>query len=129
MNAAILVETNWSPRDILSHLHAIEQEFGRKRDQRWGQRTLDLDMISVDDLVSPDLKTYSLWRDLPLDRQKTQAPDALILPHPRVQDRAFVLLPMYDIVPDWCHPVSGQNIEQLIKALPEADKASVLPIE
>lgn len=129
VNAAILIESAWSPQETLEHLHAVENEFGRKRVQRWGQRTLDLDLISVDDLVAPNMQTYELWRDLSPNLQKMRAPDDLILPHPRVQDRAFVLVPMYDIVPDWLHPVSGLSITQLLDALSDAEKASVIPIK
>lgn len=128
LNAALLIEAPWTPVEALAKLHEIEQQFGRTRVQRWGQRTLDLDLIAYDDLVAPDLSTHKQWRDLDVETQKMRAPEQLILPHPRLQDRAFVLIPMYDVAPDWVHPVLGLSVSQMLDQLPEADKASVVPL-
>ncbi|MGR3434957.1 MAG: 2-amino-4-hydroxy-6-hydroxymethyldihydropteridine diphosphokinase, partial [Shimia sp.] len=103
-NAAALVATEKTASEIMSILHGIEAEAGRTRAVRWGQRTLDLDLLVHGDAVLPDAATQAAWRDLPLSRQMAQAPDRLVLPHPRVQDRAFVLVPLNDIAPDWKHP-------------------------
>lgn len=128
VNAAFVMEAAWDPLQVLKVLHEIEQEFGRERDQRWGQRTLDLDLVAYDDLVSPDLETYKEWRDLNPELQKIRAPTDLILPHPRVQDRAFVLVPLADIANDWVHPVSGVSVAQMLDALPSKDKAAIKPL-
>jgi 2-amino-4-hydroxy-6-hydroxymethyldihydropteridine diphosphokinase len=128
VNAALLLEAAWSPTETMAHLHAIELKFGRERVQRWGQRTLDLDLIGIDDVVSPDLQTYEVWRNLAPDLQKMRAPTDLILPHPRVQDRAFVLVPMSDVAKDWVHPVSGLSVEQMLDAIPDSEKAEVIPL-
>ena len=128
INAALLIEAAWTPAQAMSQLHAVEQEFGRERAQRWGQRTLDLDLIAFDDVVAPDLKTYEKWRDLGPDQQKMRAPTDLILPHPRVQDRAFVLVPMSDVANDWVHPVSGLSVQQMLDAIPDSEKAEVIPL-
>lgn len=125
VNAALLMEAEWTPAETLAELHAIEQKFGRERIQRWGQRTLDLDLIAIDDVVAPDKQTYEVWRDLAPELQKMRAPDNLILPHPRVQDRAFVLIPMLDVTPDWVHPVSGMSVKEMLDALPESEKTEV----
>jgi 2-amino-4-hydroxy-6-hydroxymethyldihydropteridine diphosphokinase len=63
--------------------------------------------------------------ELPADAQATQVPDGLILPHPRLQDRAFVLVPLADVAPDWCHPVLGRTVREMLAALPEADRRAV----
>ncbi len=56
------------------------------------------------------------------------APERLILPHPRLQDRAFVLIPLNDVAPDWVHPVTGQTVRQMLDALPGVDKMAVTPL-
>jgi 2-amino-4-hydroxy-6-hydroxymethyldihydropteridine diphosphokinase len=69
------------------------------------------------------------WKELPLDQQLQQAPADLILPHPRLQDRSFVLVPMMDIAPDWEHPVLGMTTRQLLARRPEDEKASICPLD
>ena len=128
VNAASLLSAEVNPQDVLDILHAIEADFGRLRQQRWGQRSLDLDLIAYGDAVLPDLAGYQRWYDLPLERQKTDAPDQLILPHPRLQDRAFVLIPLAEIAPDWVHPVLGRSVAEMADALPEADKSALRPL-
>jgi 2-amino-4-hydroxy-6-hydroxymethyldihydropteridine diphosphokinase len=81
LNAIVLVDDPAAtPKDWLDRAHAAEQAAGRVRDVRWGPRTLDVDVIAVDDVVSDD-------------------PD-LTLPHPRAHERAFVLVPWLDVDPD-----------------------------
>ena len=90
VNAAIAVETGLEPRALLERAHAVERIFGRNREkeERWGPRTLDIDLIAYDDLTVSD-------------------PD-LILPHPRLFERAFVLVPLAEIVPN--REVAGRRI-------------------
>ena len=128
VNAVIALEDRAArnPSELLRILHSIEHSWGRERVQRWAGRTLDLDLIAAGDSVLPDLSGWRHWRDLDPEAQQREAPDQLILPHPRLQDRAFVLVPMADILPDWRHPVSGQSVLQMLEALPEADRAGVV---
>ncbi|MDA9265413.1 2-amino-4-hydroxy-6-hydroxymethyldihydropteridine diphosphokinase [bacterium] len=128
INAAVLIEVPWSPEETLEHLHAVEAQFGRERVQRWGQRTLDLDLIANEDVVSPSLAIHDQWCNLDIEIQKTTAPTELIIPHPRVQDRAFVLIPLMDIAPDWMHPVLGKNVSEMLDALPAVEKVAVIPL-
>ena len=128
VNAVCLVETRYDPEGLLCYLHRIEQEFGRLRVERWGQRTLDLDLLAFDAVLHPDRATVEHWMALPLERQKREAPDQLIVPHPRLQDRAFVLGPMADIVPDWHHPVTGRRVDQMLADLPASDHAELKPL-
>jgi len=113
---------------VLARLHAVEARFGREREQRWGMRTLDIDLLAMDDSVLPDAETQDHWRLLPPDAQMRAAPDRLILPHPRLQDRAFVLVPLADVAPDWVHPRTGLSVRQMLDALPKADRDAVKPL-
>ncbi|MEM9584490.1 MAG: 2-amino-4-hydroxy-6-hydroxymethyldihydropteridine diphosphokinase [Pseudomonadota bacterium] len=128
VNAAIAVETSLAPHALLSRLHKIERELGRERKSRWAARTIDLDLIAFDDCVLPDLETFEEWSALPLEQQMNLAPDHLILPHPRLQDRSFVLGPLCDIASDWRHPVLGQTAAEMFAARPDAERASLKPL-
>jgi len=129
VNAAILIETDSTPTAVLDLLHRVEADFGRARQQRWGMRTLDLDLVCWDDRVLPDAETFDHWLNLPPERQREAAPDRLILPHPRLQDRAFVLVPMADVAPGWRHPVLGLTVTEMVDRLPPGDVAGVTPLE
>jgi 2-amino-4-hydroxy-6-hydroxymethyldihydropteridine diphosphokinase len=126
--AAILVPAGLTADDILAHLLAVEMEFGRERKRRWGMRTLDLDLVAWGDRVLPDRPGFDRWRWLDPALQAQAAPDRLILPHPRLQDRAFVLVPLADVAPAWRHPVLGLTVSQMLAALPEADRRAVVPL-
>ena len=119
------VDLRVTPTEILHILHRTEAKFGRERQSRWAGRTLDLDLIAWGDSVLPDAKTQSEWRNLAPEDQARRAPDELILPHPRLQDRAFVLVPMAEILPDWHHPLLGASVREMLAALPEADREAV----
>jgi 2-amino-4-hydroxy-6-hydroxymethyldihydropteridine diphosphokinase len=99
INAAASLETTLPPAGLLARLHAIEEEFGRVRREANAPRTLDLDLLDYEGRVSVE-------------------GEVTILPHPRMAGRAFVLLPLADIAPDWRHPVTGVAIANLIAALP-----------
>ncbi|WP_416236671.1 2-amino-4-hydroxy-6-hydroxymethyldihydropteridine diphosphokinase [Yoonia sp. 72] len=126
VNAAMAFDSVLDAAAVLAALHTIEAEAGRIRTTRWGQRSLDLDLIAQGDLVLPDAATHDHWRHLPPHAQATIAPDRLILPHPRVQDRSFVLVPLADVAPDWRHPCLGLSVVEMLGQVPAADRASVV---
>ena len=98
------------PDRLLEQLHHVERRLGRSRTVRNAPRTLDLDLIDYQGLV----------RAGDSEAEPT-------LPHPRAAQRAFVLLPLRDIAPNWRHPASGHSLEQLIAALPLADRQACRP--
>ncbi len=127
-NAVFAVQCDLDASELVKQLHQIEADAGRERAVRWGQRSLDLDLIAFGEVVLPDLAAYQYWRNLPIDRQMKEAPTELILPHPRLQDRPFVLVPMLDVAPDWVHPVSKLTVHAMLKRCSAAEIASVVPL-
>jgi 2-amino-4-hydroxy-6-hydroxymethyldihydropteridine diphosphokinase len=128
VNAAVLCESEQPPAAILQILHRIEARAGRERKTRWGPRVIDLDLLAVGDLVLPDHDSYARWAGLPLAQQMQEAPDDLILPHPRLHERAFVLVPLMDIAPDWRHPVLQKTVAEMFAALEPGLLADIVPI-
>lgn len=128
VNAVAALRGAPAPEDLLAVLHGVEAEFGRRRTLRWGPRVLDLDLLACGQRVLPDRETLRRWIDLPDEDQRRDTPDRLLLPHPRLQDRAFVLLPMADIAPDWQHPVLGLSVRQMVAALAPEARLAMKPL-
>ena len=108
VNGVARVETALAPQALLAVLHEVEAEYGRVRSRRNESRTLDLDLLAYDDQV-------------------IEEPGGLVLPHPRLQERAFVLLPLAEIAPEWRHPVSGETAAAMLEALPPGQQIERLP--
>jgi 2-amino-4-hydroxy-6-hydroxymethyldihydropteridine diphosphokinase len=128
VNAAVMVRSALDAGSLLEMLHLVEQGKDRTRPERWGKRTLDLDLLAFGDAILPNYQIYNKWRQLSLDLQRQVAPDRLIVPHPRMQDRSFVLGPLMDIAPNWRHPVLDQTVEQMFFALDEGMRGEFLPL-
>ncbi len=95
LNQVVKCETHLTPEELLDYLKAIEKRLGRKPTFLYGPRTIDLDILFYDDLV---LETSSLT-----------------IPHPRLDERAFVLVPFANLDSDMIHPVSGKSIRELLE--------------
>ena len=92
-NAALILDSAESPRELLTRLKAIERDFGRRPGRRWGARVIDLDII---------LWSGGIWSDA-----------VLTVPHPAFRQRRFVLDPLASLVPAWRDPVTGLTVRQL----------------
>jgi 2-amino-4-hydroxy-6-hydroxymethyldihydropteridine diphosphokinase len=128
VNACAELAVTLSPQETLDHLHAIEAACGRERRDRWGARTADIDLLAVGGAIVPDREGFDTWRALAPAAQRVRTPDRLVLPHPRLQDRAFALVPLADIAPDWRHPVLDRTVTEMIADLPAADRAALRPL-
>jgi len=128
VNAAAAFRCDLPAERLLQELHLIEAELGRRREgPRWQSRGLDLDLLAQGGLVLPDVATQDHWRNLPAEEQPRHAPRGLVLPHPRLQDRGFVLAPLAEVAPNWVHPRLGLSVAQMLAALPPAALAGMRP--
>ncbi len=105
VNGIAAIQTTLPARTLLEKLLEIEHQFGRIRTEANAPRVLDLDLIAYDDQIIED---EGKLEDKPF-----------CVPHPRMQERAFVLLPLQEMKPDWHHPKSGLSVDSLIAALPK----------
>jgi 2-amino-4-hydroxy-6-hydroxymethyldihydropteridine diphosphokinase len=97
LNQVLGIETGLSPLELLAALKRVEVDLGRITSFRYGPRLIDLDILFYDDLV---LET-----------------PGLVIPHPRLAERAFVLVPMADLAPDLRHPTLGKTVSELLAAV------------
>ncbi len=88
----------------------------------------DIDLLAFGDAVLPDLATHQRWVAMPLEHQMSEAPEQLLLPHPRLAERGFVLAPLADVAPDWVHPVTGFSVQEMLDALPAKALEGVNPL-
>jgi 2-amino-4-hydroxy-6-hydroxymethyldihydropteridine diphosphokinase len=105
-NAVLQINTTLPPRPLLAHCQAVEEVFGRQREERWGARTLDIDLL--------------LYGPLQLDEPDLQ------LPHPRLHQRRFVLAPLAELAPQLPHPRLGSRIDHLLGTLPDQQAVSLV---
>jgi len=95
LNMVVKAETDLEPESLLKYLKQIEAELGREGNFRWGPRLIDLDILFYDDLIM-------------------ESPP-LVIPHPRLHERAFVLVPLADVAPDMVHPVIQKKVSDLLE--------------
>jgi 2-amino-4-hydroxy-6-hydroxymethyldihydropteridine diphosphokinase len=109
LNAAVRLRTELAPGQLMAALLEIERRAGRERRERWGPRTLDLDLLWI--------------------RGRCVQEPSLVVPHPRLHERAFALLPLLDVAPDAADPRTGQAYAAIAATLDGADARRVGPTE
>ena len=106
VNGVVAVKTLLIPRDFLTFILSIEKKMGREQRERWGPRVIDLDLLLYNKQILNEA--------------------GLQIPHPRLHERRFVLIPLRDIAPDLKHPLLAKTISQILSELPETE--TVLPM-
>ncbi|MEE8546129.1 MAG: 2-amino-4-hydroxy-6-hydroxymethyldihydropteridine diphosphokinase [Alphaproteobacteria bacterium] len=101
VNAVAALATALEPVPLMAFLHEVERRFGRRRGRRWEARVIDLDLLAYHELIL----------------RPSKGSGGLVLPHPRLHERAFVLRPLAEVTPDWRHPESGLGVAELIRGL------------
>jgi 2-amino-4-hydroxy-6-hydroxymethyldihydropteridine diphosphokinase len=107
INQVLLVESSLAPHEILFEIQAIEKALGRERLITWGPRTLDLDILFI-------------------DQEVIQASN-LQVPHPHIQDRKFILIPLHEIAADWIHPVFKKSVKELLIETKDTSAVEIIP--
>jgi 2-amino-4-hydroxy-6-hydroxymethyldihydropteridine diphosphokinase len=124
VNAAASLEAALQPAAVLEILKAVERDMGRRRGRRWGPRVCDLDLLASGAAVLPDAATVRDWIGR-TGRRAKELPPVLVLPHPRLQERGFVLAPLAEVAADWRHPVLGDSVAEMLAALPPGALAGI----
>jgi 2-amino-4-hydroxy-6-hydroxymethyldihydropteridine diphosphokinase len=101
LNMAVKCETNLEPESLLKRLKQLEVQLGREQSFRWGPRLIDIDILFYDNIILES--------------------ESLIIPHPHLHERAFVLVPLADIAPDFIHPVLKKTIKELLTGVDSND--------
>lgn len=105
LNCVVEITTTITPHELLYHCQAIEEQMGRTRTMMWGPRTIDLDILLYNDECIAD--------------------DALVIPHPNMHKRRFVLVPLVEIAPDIIHPTLNKTVTDLLQNLKDTHKVDV----
>ncbi|MEY4273746.1 MAG: 2-amino-4-hydroxy-6-hydroxymethyldihydropteridine diphosphokinase [Bacteroidota bacterium] len=107
LNQVVLLESSLTPNEILAEIQVIEKALGRERQVTWGPRTLDLDILFI-------------------DQELIQESD-LQIPHPHIQDRKFILIPLHEIAADLNHPIYNKSIRELLNESKDTSAVSLIP--
>ncbi len=112
VNGVVATETTLAPADLLTLLHQTEAALGRTRRERWEARILDLDLLAYHERCI-------------LERLQGSG-QSIQIPHPRLHERRFVLVPLTEIAPDWVHPALGKTARELLDGLESAEQVETL---
>jgi 2-amino-4-hydroxy-6-hydroxymethyldihydropteridine diphosphokinase len=107
LNMVLIANTQLAPLVAINTLLGIEAELGRKREMKWGQRTIDIDILFFGNKI-------------------IQLPQ-LVIPHPFITQRRFVLMPLAEIAPDFLHPVLKKSMAELLQECPDESQVKLVP--
>ena len=107
VNGVVSLETSMGPRELLEFLISIEKRMGRVREEKWGPRTIDLDILFCGDQILNDIDLH--------------------IPHPRLHERRFVLIPLKEVAPNLIHPLLGKTVSRILAELGTEER--VIPLE
>jgi 2-amino-4-hydroxy-6-hydroxymethyldihydropteridine diphosphokinase len=105
LNMVVSIETDFKPLRLLEYLLEIEEKLDRRRNEKWGPRTIDMDILLYDELILNS--------------------DRLTLPHPRMHQRRFVLIPLAQISPNLFHPLLKKSVAELLRSCPDQSEVKL----
>ncbi|MBL4603327.1 MAG: 2-amino-4-hydroxy-6-hydroxymethyldihydropteridine diphosphokinase [Emcibacteraceae bacterium] len=108
VNAVISVKTDFNAHELLKKMHNIEHNLGRVRRNRWEARIIDLDLLCFSNIILP---SPDEWGEVASKMTSTE----VIIPHARMHERDFVLIPLADISTEWMHPILNKNVTTMLK--------------
>ncbi len=120
INAVAQIETTLSADQLLKTLHKIEEQLGRTRRDRWEARIIDIDLLCYDDVVVPERETWLL-------QSKNLENNEMVIPHSRMHERDFVLIPFKELAPGWVHPVLSKSVVELLEEQESAGIVRQIP--
>lgn len=116
VNSAVEVSSAEKPEVILKILHDVENKMGRVRNKHWGERLIDIDLIAFGDKILPSVARWNAEEQL----------NGLVLPHPLMHMRHFVLCPLAEIAPDWCHPIFHKSTREMLNETPPDGEVRII---
>ena len=118
-NMAILVDVSMNASELLRAMQEIENSMGRMREERWGARVIDLDLLAYEELILPN---KGLWLSVAGSEDPMAYLEEVTVPHPRLHKRLFAIKPFADVCPDWYHPVLGHSASQIEALVSKGEK-------
>ena len=125
VNLVATVATKLQPDDLLALCLETERRYGRSPGARWSARTLDIDLIAYEDLILPN---QAAWQEISSSTDPAAISKELMVPHPRMHIRDFILVPLVEVEPQWRHPVTGKSARMMLEQLRDSNKCGNIAV-